>query len=90
MRGLIDDLRGPVLGWLSDILDRLVGALQGVLEELGEALTDVNLEEVVYPHPISGPLDASQQLEFLRFHLNRHLNQIESLKAHSDYPRIKQ
>jgi hypothetical protein len=76
---------GSISYWIASLR-----ALQGVLEELGNALRSVNLEEVVYPHPISGPLDGRQRLEFLRFHLNRHRDQIELLKAHSDYPQIRQ
>ena len=60
--------------------------LQSVLEELGEQLGTVRMEEVVYPHPISGPLNVRQRLEFLRFHLDRHRGQVETLKQHSNFP----
>ncbi len=52
---------------------------QVVLEELAQALSGVVLEEVIYPHPLSGPLDVRQRLEFLRFHLDRHRAQVEAL-----------
>lgn len=60
---------------------------QAVLEELGRALSGVALEEVIYPHPISGPLDVRQRLEFLRFHLDRHRDQVEALKGEPGYPK---
>lgn len=72
---------GSISYWLASLQ-----AQQQVLYELGQALTGVPLEDVVFPHPISGPLDAGQRLEFLRFHLDRHRNQIETLKQHPDYP----
>ncbi|MCG8458619.1 MAG: DinB family protein [Holophagales bacterium] len=53
---------------------------QAVLEELAKQLEGFDLESVIYPHPISGPLDARQRLEFLRFHLDRHRAQVETLK----------
>ncbi len=54
---------------------------QLVLEELAKSLAGVALEEVIYPHPISGPLDVRQRLEFLRFHLDRHRGQVEALRS---------
>jgi hypothetical protein len=57
-----------------------------LLTELGETLKRYPLEDVHYPHPISGPLDMRQRLEFLRFHLDRHRNQIDNLQRHPDFP----
>ena len=59
---------------------------QMVLEELGHALAGVPLELVIYPHPISGPLDVRQRLAFLRFHLDRHREQVEHLKREVGFP----
>lgn len=59
---------------------------QAVLEELATSLSAVALEAVIYPHPISGPLDARQRLAFLRFHLDRHRDQVEALKNQPGYP----
>jgi hypothetical protein len=52
-------------------------ACQRVLEDLGAVTEGVNLEDAVYPHFLSGPLDAGQRIDFLRFHLERHQRQIE-------------
>ena len=59
---------------------------QNVLEELARQLEGVTLEDLIYPHPISGPLDVRQRLEFLRFHLDRHRLQVTELKRHADFP----
>ena len=59
---------------------------QVVLEALATALSGVALEAVIYPHPLSGPLDVRQRLAFLRFHLDRHRDQVEALKGEPGYP----
>lgn len=65
---------GPLAYWVA-----CLRACQPVLEGLGEALHGVDLSLAIFPHFLSGPLDARQRLEFLRFHLNRHRQQIEAL-----------
>lgn len=72
---------GSIAYWIA-----LLKAQTQLLHELGEALVGFDIESIVYPHPISGPLDVRQRLEFLRFHLNRHQVQVERLKQHVDYP----
>ena len=49
--------------------------------------SSVNLNLAIYPHPISGPMDVIQRLEFLSFHLERHKNQVKRVKANSGYPK---
>jgi hypothetical protein len=44
-------------------------------------------EKVIYPHPISGPLNVLQRMQFLRFHMERHQKQVEQLKYHPQFPR---
>lgn len=61
-------------------------AQQAVLAALADALAGVPLEAIIYPHPISGPLDARQRLEFLRFHLDRHRAQVEAIKTEAAFP----
>lgn len=73
---------GAIAYWIASLQAR-----QAVLEAFGAALEEDELEQVVYPHPISGPLDARQRLEFLRFHLERHRQQVERLKQHPNFPR---
>ncbi|MCB0488227.1 MAG: DinB family protein [Cyclobacteriaceae bacterium] len=59
---------------------------QLLLEELEVVLKGIDPESVIHPHPISGPLDVFQRMEFLRFHLDRHRNQIDGISRHSDFP----
>ena len=73
---------GPLAYWVA-----CLQACQPVLGALGEALRGLDLAEVIFPHPISGPLDGRQRLEFLRWHLDHHRRQIEAIKSASDFPR---
>ena len=59
---------------------------QKLLEALCDELDGYDLEQIIYPHIISGPLNVVQRMEFLRFHLNRHQTQIENIKTHPDFP----
>jgi len=73
---------GPLAYWVA-----CLKGCQPVLEALGEALRGLDLSQVIFPHVLSGPLDAGQRLEFFRFHMDRHLRQIEAIKADSGFPR---
>ena len=73
---------GPLQYWAAALR-----SCQPLLEELGDALEGVDLATIIYPHPISGPLDARQRLEFLRFHLDRHRDQLDRVRAHPAFPR---
>ena len=73
---------GPIQYWAAALRSS-----QSLLEELGVALANVDLSVIVYPHPISGALDARQRLGFLRFHLDRHRAQIERVRLHPRFPR---
>jgi hypothetical protein len=66
---------GPVAYWTS-----CLESCRPVLARLGCELEALDLETVVYPHVVSGPLDGRQRLEFLRFHLDLHRGQIEGVK----------
>ena len=59
---------------------------QSVLETLETVLDGLDLSQAIYPHYLSGPLDARQRLEFLSFHMDRHLVQIQAIKSHPDFP----
>jgi hypothetical protein len=61
------------------MLDRLAGVLDGL-----------DPETVLFPHFLSGPLDARQRVDFLRFHIQRHRKQIEALIAEPGFPRQPQ
>jgi hypothetical protein len=65
---------GPLAFW-SDSLN----SLQAILEAFGHDLKDEELRIQAHPHPISGAMDFQQRLEFLRFHINRHKEQVAGL-----------
>lgn len=73
---------GPLAYWVA-----CLQACQPMLEALGESLRGLDLSQGIFPHYLSGPLDARQRLEFLRFHLDRHLRQIETIKAEPAFTR---
>jgi len=65
---------GPLSFWKSSL-----HSLQEVLNAFGQDLREDELRLQAHPHPISGALDFQQRLEFLRFHINRHKDQVEQL-----------
>ena len=72
---------GPLRSWCSAF-----GSLTKVLADLAVELEAEKLDEVIFPHVLSGPLDARQRLDFLRFHMERHLGQIERIRKEPDFP----
>lgn len=62
---------GPLAYWVASL-----AACQPVLNALEQKLDGLDLEAVVAPHFLSGPLDARQRLEFLRWHMDHHRQQI--------------
>jgi DinB superfamily len=72
---------GPLQYWIT-----YCESCQSVLDRLGTALHGLDLQQVIFPHFLSGPLDARQRLEFLRFHLDRHRAQILRLLDHESFP----
>ena len=75
-------LGGPVEFWIISLQN-----LQPLLAALAKAMEGYDLEKIIHPHPISGPLNVIQRFEFLRFHMNRHQKQIENIKAHPGFTR---
>jgi hypothetical protein len=67
-------LGGPLSYWKSLLL-----SLQEVLNAFGEDLKEDELRLQAHPHPISGPLDFQQRIEFIPFHINRHKEQVSQL-----------
>ena len=65
---------GPLTFW-----ELSLRSLQDALEEFGQDLKDEELRLQAHPHPISGPLDFQQRIEFLRFHIKRHHDQAVQL-----------
>ena len=72
---------GPVAAWVSALR-----SLAGPLRDLSVQLRDDELERVVFPHFLSGPLDARQRLEFLRFHIERHALQVQRIRTSPGFP----
>ncbi len=65
----------PRLGGTLSFWKPSLHSLQEVLATFGEDLKEDELRLQAHPHPISGPLDFQQRIEFLRFHINRHSDQ---------------
>jgi hypothetical protein len=54
---------------------------KATLAETYQQLEGLDPEKIIYPHPISGPLNVYQRMEFLRYHMERHQRQIEKNKS---------
>lgn len=72
---------GPLAYW-SVVFE----AAQDVSERIAADIRTDELDEVVVPHYLSGPLTLRQRLAFLRFHIERHEGQIEALTADAAFP----
>lgn len=66
---------GPLSFWASALQ-----SCQIHLQALAAALREEDLEKIIYPHVFMGPLNVRQRFEFLRFHLDRHRQQVAALK----------
>jgi hypothetical protein len=76
----------PHWGGTLDFWIAALQANQSLVEALGKVLIGLDLEQIIYPHPISGPMNIVQRLEFLIFHLDRHRQQIDTIKQHPNFP----
>lgn len=72
---------GPMPYWLA-----FFRSCQPVLEDVAEGVRPGELDEVIYPHFLSGPLTLRQRFEFLRFHMEHHLPQVEKLRMDPAFP----
>jgi hypothetical protein len=72
---------GPLQAWSAALR-----TLSPMLRDLATELRGQNLEDIVFPHFLSGPLDARQRLEFLAFHLRRHHAQVQRVVASPGFP----
>ena len=75
------DAATPSGQWSAGIWASHLRSCDSLLSDLPVVLEGLPLERVIYPHFLSGPLNAIQRLEFVRFHLDRHLLQIQRAKA---------
>ncbi len=67
---------GPIAFWAASL-----ASLQDLTALFANQLTDSDLRTLAHPHPISGDMDFQQRLEFLRFHIDRHLGQVQGILA---------
>lgn len=67
-------LGGPLSFWTASL-----DSLQNVLDSFGQDLKEDELRIQAQLHPISGALDFHQRLEFLRFHIDRHRDQVSQI-----------
>lgn len=72
---------GPPSYWLEALRQS-----QELLNKLEPVLDGLDIETVIFPHFLSGPLDAGQRIDFLRFHISRHRCQIEEMLLRGDLP----
>jgi hypothetical protein len=75
----VRDFLGPLAYWVASL-----AACAPVVIALGQAPTPFDLEVVIAPHFLSGPLDARQRFEFLRWHMDHHRQQITEIMARQD------
>ncbi|MGH9803396.1 MAG: DinB family protein [Blastocatellia bacterium] len=70
------------------IADAVVGLRQTIagFAEIKSRLEAVDLSEQKFPHPAIGPLSAYQWMILLKEHSDRHLGQIQRVKAAADFP----
>ena len=72
---------GPLSYWIARY-----EACQSTLEQIPQVLSGLDPAQALDLHYLSGPLDAYQRLEFLRFHTDRHYDQVERLKQTKGFP----
>jgi hypothetical protein len=65
---------GPLSFWKLSL-----HSVHELLIAFGHDLKEGELRLQAHPHPISGALDFHQRLEFLRFHIDRHREQVSQL-----------
>ncbi len=76
----VPPVAAPRMGGSLSFWKASLSSLEIVLGEFGKVLHEDELRLQAHPHPISGPLDFQQRIEFLRFHINRHKDQVSQLK----------
>ena len=80
------DLTRPRRGGPLDYWMLALQCNQPLLDALPDRLLGLNPHEVITPHPISGPWDANQWLAFIRFHLDLHRAQIDTVTQTPGFP----
>lgn len=67
---------GSLSSWAAHL-----ASCDALLSHLPVQLEGLPLNRVIYPHFLSGPLDALQRLDFIRFHMEHHLLQLRRIKV---------
>jgi len=67
---------------LLDVWDKARTDLKAILAETKER----GLEYAAYKHPIAGPWNVEQALEFLVAHLDHHLRQLDRIRQNPSFP----
>jgi hypothetical protein len=67
---------GSLAQWMAHL-----ESCDALLRHLPAHVEGLPLERVIYPHFLCGPLDALQRLDFIRFHMQHHLPQVERIKS---------
>lgn len=76
---IVPPVAAPRLGGTLIFWQLSLAGLQPLLEAFGKDLQEDELRLQAHPHPISGAMDFQQRIEFLRFHILRHLGQVQSI-----------
>jgi DinB superfamily len=76
---IVPAVAAPRMGGTLIFWRHALGSLQTILEAFGNDLKPEELRLQAHPHPISGPMDFQQRLEFLAFHIHRHKGQVMDL-----------
>ncbi len=76
---IVPAVAAPRMGGTLVFWRNALDSLQIILDAFGKDIQEDELRVLAHPHPISGPLDFHQRLEFLAFHIKRHQQQVAHL-----------
>jgi DinB superfamily len=76
---IVPAVAAPRMGGTLIFWRNALDSLQIVLDAFSKDIQEDELRMLAHPHPISGPLDFQQRLEFLAFHIKRHQAQVSNL-----------
>lgn len=76
---IVPAVAAPRMGGTLIFWRNALASLQFILDAFGKDIQEDELRMLAHPHPISGPLDFQQRLEFLAFHIKRHQEQVSKL-----------
>jgi hypothetical protein len=68
-----------LFGRLLEILPKIIYNKLQLMNTIQKLVQEVTIRMQAQPHPISGAMDFHQRFEFLRFHIDRHREQVAQL-----------